>query len=178
MKNSSVNLSETERKFLSSLMEDGSKTDARIARDIHVSKATAHRTRKKLEADDILTDYIPIVDLDKIGIRFFAVVMFEWNKFDNKDQTKEMLNNLEKDPNVIYLACGDSSNGLSHTMMLGFPDLSGYHSYMEAFRGEYKNDVDRINSFFIPSEKILKQDYTELVRYVLEKSEGGKHDLQ
>lgn len=176
MKNSFANLSENERKFLLSLMENGSKTDSQIAGEIKVSKATAHRTRKKLEDDNILVDYIPLVDLDKIGIKFFAIVMFEWNKFDDKEQTEKMLSNLEKDPNVIYLASGNSSNGLSHTMMLGFPDLSGYHSYMEGFRGKYKNDVDRINSFFIPSEKILKQDYTDLVGHVLEKSEVVEHE--
>mgnify|MGYP000636771533 CR=1 FL=1 len=170
MKNNLVKISETEKKFLSALMENGSKTDSQIAREIKVSKATAHRTRKKLEEEGILIDYIPIVNLDKIGIRFFAIVMFEWNKFDDKEQTQKMLNSLEKDPHVVYLASGDSSNGLSHTMMVAFPDLSGYHSYMKKFRGKYKNYVDRINSFFIPSEKILKQDYTDLVKYILEKS--------
>lgn len=157
-------------------MQNGSKTDAQISRELQISKATAHRTRKKLEEEKILVDYIPIVNLDKININFFAVVMFQWNKFDNKELTDKMLTELEDDPHVVYLAAGDSSNGLSHIMMLGFPDLSGYHSYMEKFRGRYKEDVDRINSFFIPSERILKQDYTDLVEYILEKSEVAKYE--
>lgn len=173
MKKSKFKLSQTERKFLLSLLKDGSKTDAQIAREIKVSKATAHRVRKKLEEESTLVDYIPIVNLDRVDIKFFAVVMFQWNKFDEKEKTDEMLNDLKRDPHVVYLASGDSSNGLSHTMMLGFPDLSGYHSYLQEFRGKYKNYVEHINAFFIPSEKILKQDYTELVRHVIKK--GGEN---
>lgn len=174
MKKSIVKLSETERKFLISLLEDGSKIDAQIAREIGVSKATAHRTRKKLEEEDILQDYIPIVNLDKMRINFFAIVMFRWNKFDNKKLTDKMLTELESDPHVVYLAAGDSSNGLTHTIMLGFHDLSGYHTYMEQFRGKYREYIDKIHAFFIPCEKILKQDYTGLVKYIIEKEMGGK----
>jgi len=172
MKKSILKLSQTERKFLLSLLEDGSKTDAQIAREINVSKATSYRTRKKLEEEDILVDYIPIVNLDKMDINFFAIVMFQWNKFDDKKLTEKMLTDLREDPHVVYLAAGDSSNGLTHAMMLGFSDLSGYHSYLEQFRGKYRNYIDKINAFFIPSEKIFKQDYTELVRYVIKKKGG------
>ena len=170
MKKSISNLSETERKFLLSLLQDGSKIDAQIAREIGVSKATAHRTRKKLEEKDILVDYIPIVNLDKMDLKFFAILLFQWNKFDDKKLTEEMLTDLQKDPHVVYLAAGDSSTGLTHAMMLGFSDLSGYHAYLERFRGEYKGCVDNINAFFIPYEKIIKQDYTDLVRHIIEKS--------
>ncbi len=171
MKQSITELSEMEKKFLISLFEDGSKTDAQISREIGVSKATAHRTRKRLEGGDILQDYIPIVSLEKMGINFFAIVMFRWNKFDDNKLTKQMLSDLTKDPHIVYFSAGDSSNGLTHTMMLGFYDLSGYHSYMEQFRGKYRGDIDKINAFFVPSEKILKQDYTGLVKHIIEKTE-------
>lgn len=169
MKRNIFKLSDSEKKFLISLLEDGSKTDAQIAREINVSMATAHRIRKKLEEEAILVDYIPIVNLDKVDVKFFAVVMFQWTKFDDKEQTEEMLSDLKEDPHVVYLASGDGSNGLTHIIMLGFSDLSDYHSYLEGFRGKYKGCIDNISAFFIPSNKILKQDYTDLVRYIVKK---------
>jgi len=168
MKRNNLKLSEIETKFLFSLLENGGKTDAQIAREIKVSKATAHRTRKKLEMEDILVDCIPIVNLDKLNIKFFAIVMFQWNKFDDEKMTNDLLKDLKNDPHVVYLAAGDSSEGLTNVMMLGFPDLSAYHSYIQEFRKKYKNYADNIRSFFIPSEKILKQDYTGLVKHILE----------
>jgi len=174
MKKSKLKLSKNEKKFLLSLLKDGSKTDAQIAREIRVSKATVHRIRKKLEEEKTLVDYIPIVDLDRLGIGMFAVVMFQWNKFDDEKLTEKILTDLKNDPRVVYLAAGDSSNGLTHVMMLGFSSLSEYHSYFKQFRAKYKGSIDNINTFFIPSEKIFKQDYTGLVAHIIEREVVGR----
>jgi len=167
MKQNNLKLSEIETKFLIALTEKGSKTDAQLARELKISKATAHRTRKKLEKEELVVDYIPIINLDKLGIKFFAVVMFQWNKFDDEKLTENLLESLNKDPHVVYLAAGDNSTGLTHIMMVAFPDLSAYHSYLQEFRKRYKNYLENISSFFIPSEKIFKQDYMGIVEEII-----------
>lgn len=172
MKRSVINLSKTEKKFLLSLLKDGSKNDSQIAREISISKATAHRTRKKLEDEELLLDCLPVVNLDKLDINFFAVVMFQWNKFDDEKLTENMIESLKNDPHVVYLAAGDSSLGLTHVIMVAFPDLSAYHSYFQEFRKKYADNLENINSFFIPSEKIIKQDYTGLVEQIFKEMPG------
>lgn len=147
------------------LLEDGNKSDAQISREIKISKATAGRIRKKLFDDEIITDFLPIVNLENFGINLFVVVMFQWNNSDDE----QLLKGLEKDPHVVYLATGDSSNGLTHVMMFGFFDMSEYHTYLKKFRSKYTHEISNINAFFIPSEKIIKQDYTGLISHYIKK---------
>ena len=81
-------LSKNKRKFLVSLLEDGSKTDAQICREIGISKSTACRLRKDLEREGIISEYIPIIDLDKIGVEVFVIVVFQWKSFKNQKINK------------------------------------------------------------------------------------------
>jgi hypothetical protein len=93
--------------------------------------------------------------------------MFQWDKFDDEKLSADILSDLKNDPVVVYLASGDGFEGLTHSMMLGLPDLSAYNKYMLGFKKKYKNYIGDIKTFLIPSEKILKQDYTDLVRHIL-----------
>ena len=103
MKQSSLNLSKNEKKFLISVLEDGSKIDAEIAREIGISKSSAHRIRQKLEKSGLISEYIAIVDLDRLGVDVFFVVMLEWDAFKNEELTKKSFKEIEGDPHVVFL---------------------------------------------------------------------------
>ena len=169
MKKSIDLLNENETKFLLSLLEDGHKTDSEIAKEIQLSKASVGRIRKKLESQKILADYIPVVDLDSFGVKLFAVVLFEWTSFSDAEKTKRMEKEFNTTPHVVYFAAGESSNNLNYVAVLGFLDLSDYKAFFDEFRKKYANSLGRLETFFIPSEKILKQDFTDLAKLVLKR---------
>lgn len=167
MKQSIKKLSKNEKKFLISLLEDGSKTDAQISREISVSKSTAYRIRKELEKEKIIVEYIPIIDLDKIGVEAFLVLLFQWIAFKDQDLTNKMLKELERDPHVIFLGNGEGSEGLTTCIFLGFRDLDEYNTYLKNFRSKYEDFLEKIVTLLIPSKEIIKHDFTELVRFIL-----------
>ena len=97
MKLNNINLRKNEKNFLKSLLENGNKSDAQIAREIKISKATASRIRRKLE-QSLISDYIPIINLDKIGINIFVVITFQWNSFNDAIFTKKtfLIDSIQK----------------------------------------------------------------------------------
>lgn len=167
MKKDSINLSDNEKKFLNSLLEDGSKTDSKIAEETGMSKSTANRIRKKLEKRDIISEYIPIVDLDKVGVDVFLVVLFQWKAFKDKELTNKATGELVEDPHVIFLANGEGNQGQTTCLFLGFDDVEEYHDYFRDFREKYEDEVDKITTLLIPSSKIQKHDFTHLVKNVI-----------
>ncbi|MDO8553746.1 MAG: Lrp/AsnC family transcriptional regulator [Candidatus Micrarchaeota archaeon] len=171
MQQSIKKLDNNETKFLISLLEAGNKTDTKIAKEIHLSKATVNRIRKRLELQGIITDCIPILNLDYFGVNMFAVVLFEWRDFDNSKETQAMESEFSKTPQVVYFSVGESSSNLNYVAMLGFFDMADYHAFFNEFRKKYQSAIGKIEVFFIPSKRIIKQDFTDLAKLVLKKSE-------
>lgn len=169
MKQNSINLDKNETKFLISLLEDGSKTDAQISKETGMSKATAGRIRKNLEEQNIIAEYIPIVDLDRIGIDIYAVAMFQWEGFKDERLTTDMITFLEKNHHVIFLANGEGSEGSTTSLFLGFEDIKEYHRFFVSFRKKYGDKIGRLVTLILPSSEIIKQDFTDLVKHVLQK---------
>jgi len=169
MKQSSKKLSENDKKFLLSLVSDGHKTDAEISREIHVSKASAGRIRKRLETDNILLDYIPVVNLDIYGINLYAVVSFEWHG-SSPAPAKKMEGEFSRTPQVIYFASGEGPRNMNYLAMLGFSDLLEFHEFLNEFKQKYGGHLGSVETFFIPANKIMKQDFTELVKLILKRA--------
>jgi len=159
-------LTENEKKFLICLLDDGSLTDTKISKIIKVNKSTCSRIRKKLEKE-FISGYIPIVELDKVGIDLFIVLTFQWKGFDDKELTKKFFLYLEKDPHVIFLANGEGA-GITTIVFLGFKNVEEYHNYFKEFRGKYDRYINSFSSLILPSREVKKNDFTEIIKYVLE----------
>ncbi len=173
MKQSKEKLTENERKFLFSLLRDGHKTDAEISREIKLSKASVGRIRKRLEEDKIIVDYIPIVNLDAYGINLYAVVSFEWRGISNPALTKKLEEEFVSTPQVLYFASGESSHNLNYVSMFGFFNISDFHDFFNEFRKKYGENIGQVETFFIPANNVIKQDFTGLAKLVIERG-GGK----
>jgi len=170
MKQSIENLTENEKKFLELLLEKGNISDADIAKKTGMSKSTCSRIRKKMEKT-LISEYVPIIELDKIGIEVFLVLMFKWNSFDKEDITKKAFEEFEKDTHVIFLASGHGSAGQSTVMFMGFKSLIQYNEYFKDFRRKYDRYIENTNSLILPSNEIQKQDYTEIIKEILLKGD-------
>ena len=167
MKQSFINLSDLDKKFLIRLFESPESSDSDIAENIGASKATVGRIGKKLRKSGLIQSFLPIVDLDSLGVDFFAVITFGWKSFDNIKITSKMEKAIEKDPKVVYFSGGESSGGLTHMLMVGFQNMPEYHNWMRECRTNYGENITDCRTFFIPAKKIIKQDYTGLIKYIL-----------
>lgn len=166
MAKSVEDLSENEKKFLKLILERGNISDVEIAKKTGMSKSTCSRIRKKLEKK-LISEYVPIIKLDEIGIDLFLVLMFKWNSFDKEDLTKKTFEDFEKDHHVIFLANGQGSSGLSTVMFMGFRNLEEYNNYFKEFRKNYDKYIDEVHTLILPSTEIIKHDFTEIIKNVL-----------
>jgi len=169
MEKSSLKLSNYEKKFLLSLIEDGSKPDSDISKETKISKASASRIRKKLKESEILLDSILVINLEKFGISFYAVLFFEWQLSNDQKTTKKMEEEFVSSPQVVYFAEGDNPN-INYIAMLAFFDFEDYQDFLSEFRQKYGNSLKRLETYFIQPKKILKQDYTDLSKMLI----GGR----
>ena len=171
MKHNNINLDKNEIKFLITLLENGSKSDAQIARDTKLSKATVHRIRKKLEKEKVITDYIPIIDFDKIGVDMFQVIMLRWNRFNDKKLSDKVFAEWENDPHVIFFANGQGPE-FTTVLFTGFVDIHDYDKYFREFRSNYGEYIDKIETLILPSSGLIKTDFTDMVLHILKKTGG------
>lgn len=162
MKQSIENLSENEKKFLTALLEDGSKKDSEIAEEAGMSKSTANRIRRKFEDEGVIEDYIPIVNLEGAGIEIYSLIQFQLKQDIS-------LENLVDDSRVIFLGeSGDYDREI--VIYAGFSDYKDYESFVENLREEQQFEVENFQSQIISSENIHKEDYTHLIQSLLRES--------
>jgi DNA-binding Lrp family transcriptional regulator len=162
------NLSEIEKSVLLSLLEDGRKGDSKISREIKTSRIYVNKIRKKLEKEKLIFGYLPLIDLDKIDVKFFVTVLFQWKGYEDEKLTERMLSDLEGDSSVIYLSVGEGSGFTTH-ILLGFSDFSGARDYLKEFRRKYGKQLGEFISFFASGDGILKQDYTDIIKEKIKK---------
>lgn len=166
------NLNKNEKKFLLCILETGNLNDTEIAKKTKMSKASCSRIRKKLEKE-VIEEYIPIIDLYGCGIEIFVVLTFRWSHFNNKEITKKFFSELENDPNVIFLANGEGAN-IGSVIFLGFSNIDEFYVYFKKLRQEYDSFINNMSYLILPSNKVIKNDFTEIIRYKLKEYIGGK----
>jgi len=169
MKQSFNNLTKKEKEFLSAILDKGSVSDAEISKKTGISKPTCSRLRKKLEKN-LIEEYIPIIPLDRAGIDIFVVLMLKWNRFNDDKLTRETYEAWENDPRVVFLANGQG-NPYSTIMFLGFRNINEYHEYFSGFQKKHDHNVSNLNSMIFPSKEVIKMDFTEILKFVLD---GGE----
>lgn len=169
-----ISLSEFEKLFLLSLLEDGRKTDTQVSDETEISITHVNRIRRTLEEEGFISQYVPVIDLDKIGVGLFAVVLFQWKGYDNAELTEQMIVDLGTDPDVAFFATGEGGSGSTMILLLGFSDLAEAHDYLNGFRKKYNRELGEMLSFFIPTEGVIKQDYSEMIKKRVKKLESGR----
>lgn len=152
-------LSENEKKFLRSLVEDGNKTDAQIAKETGMSKATANRIRRRFEDDGTLQEYIPVIRLEEVGVELYALFTVRVSETFNRRA-------LAQEPNIIFL--GDTDDFEDTVIAFaGFADYEDYHGFVERFKDEHSDGVESFETQLIAPHNIVKDDFTHLIKHTL-----------
>jgi len=167
MQQSSIKLTKTERRFLTSLTKNGDKNDSEIAKEMKVSKATVSRIRKKLTEEGLLAGATPTLDLEKMGICFYYVLVFQWNAFADRKLTEKMERDFTSTAQTIYFAEGSNPNS-KYIAKMAFVDFEDYNNFIAEFRGKYGASISDLETFFIQPKRILKEGYGDLVKMLLE----------
>ncbi|MFA5929330.1 MAG: Lrp/AsnC family transcriptional regulator [Candidatus Micrarchaeia archaeon] len=166
MQQSSIRLTKTERRFLISLTKGGDKNDSEIAKEMKVSKATVSRIRKKLSEEGLLAGATPKLDLEKMGICFYYVLVFQWNAFADRKLTEKMEMDFTSTAQIIYFAEGSNPNS-KYIAKMAFVDFEDYNEFIAEFRRKYGASVSGLETFFIQPKRILKEDYGDLVKMLI-----------
>ncbi len=161
-KDSVDDLNSNEKKFLISLIEDGSKTDTEIAAEQEMSKSTANRIRRRLEDEGVIQEYIPIVQLESIGVDVFASISMVCDGEIDEDEIAAM-------PNVIFLGETDDFQQ-KLVVFAGFSSFEEYNTFIEEFKEEYRGRVSEFDNNLIAPGNILKEDFTHLIKHKIRTS--------
>jgi len=161
-------MTDNEKEFLLSLIEDGSKTDTEIADETGMSKSTANRIRRKFEENGVLAEYIPIVRLESVGIELFATLTLECDgELDEKE--------IARIPNVIFMGETDSFQE-SYVIFAGFGGFEEYNQFIEDFKAKYQDKVTSFEKNLIAPHNIIKEDFTHVIKHNIKESLDGGND--
>jgi len=166
MEQSSIKLTAKEKQFLIMLSKGDGKSDSDIAKETGISKPMISYMRAKLERAGILTGNTQAFDLEKLGVCFYFVLVFQWNAFADKKLTKKMENDFTSTPHTTYFAEGSSPNS-KYIAKMAFLDFEEYNDFLAEFRRKYGKSISGLESFFIQPKRILKEGYGDLARMLL-----------
>ena len=166
MQQSSIKLTKTERRFLISLTKGGDKNDSEIAKEMKVSKGTVSRIRKKLSEEGLLAGATPKLDLEKMGVCFYYVLVFQWNAFADRKLTEKMEKDFTSTAQTIYFAEGSNPNS-KYIAKMAFVDFEDYNEFIAEFRRKYGASISGLETFFIQPKRVLKEDYGDLVKMLI-----------
>lgn len=166
MEQSISELSENKKKFLQAILRDGSKNDAELADEIGVSKSTANRIRRDFEEKGVIEDYIPIIDLEGIGVDLYGVFRGEIiEDLDTED--------LASDPRVIFL--GESGDFQRKVIIFaGFSSYTDYKEFLDKLREEKGEKLEDVDIDLISPKDIQKEDFTHLIQHKITQSLQGE----
>ncbi len=95
-------LSKKDKRLLEELDENARQSITSIAKNIGVSKEVARYRMQRLEKDNVITVYYPILDISTINYAFFRVLLSFENITPEKEQ--ELITHLQSQPNIAWLA--------------------------------------------------------------------------
>lgn len=138
-------LSENERKFLKSIIGEGKKTDTEIAEDTGLSVSTANRIRHSFEEQNIIKEYIPVIDLEGVSLKLYAII-----EMDAKGRE-----NLERIENgkIVFAGTTDEANQ-KFLMLVGYKNYESYRDSIKILRDELsENSLKELNIISEPDSK-------------------------
>ena len=133
---SKIKLDLKDKKILLALDMDGRKPDTQVAKIVGLSKQITNYRIKRLEKQQIIQSYYPVIDHSKLGLKLYRIAL----KLENatKGKEEEILNYLKKHASWITSVLGiwDISMGLYVKDEYDFMDFwnkfyEKYGSYIE-----------------------------------------------
>lgn len=135
-------LTDNEKKFLKSILGEGKKTDTQIAEETGLSVSTVNRIRHNFEDQDIIKEYISVIDLEGISIKHYSQTTL-------KTDLKNPLEKIET-KNVVFAGKTDEAQK-KYKILMGHIDYQDYRQTTKKLRNSLPENTELVELKLIPS---------------------------
>ena len=142
-----------EKELLFQLLRNSKLSDREIAKKLKTSQSTITRTRHKLE-NRLISSYTIVPDLSKLNIKLIAFTLGKCSA-PTEEWVKTIKDFIESRPEVVFVGFGEGM-GKTGVMISFHNDFSGYTEFMRESRLVCKDFGMVLESFIVPSDKLLR----------------------
>lgn len=162
-----------EKEILIYLLKNCKLSDREVAKKLKTSQSTVTRTRHKLEKR-FINSYTIVPNLSNLGIKLIAFTLGKCSAPTEK-WIKTIEDFLDKQPNVVFVGFGEGI-GKTGVMISFHNDFSDYTDFMRRSRVVCKDFGMTLESFIVPTDKLLRTlDMSNAVESLIKKEEGNKN---
>ncbi|WCM43161.1 Lrp/AsnC family transcriptional regulator [Flavobacterium sp. CBA20B-1] len=143
-----MKLDDTDLKLVALLQKNCKQTTKELADQLQLSTTAVYERIKKLEKQQIITDYVAIVNKDKINRSFMAI-----SHIKIKSHSKDAILRFEKKIHEIpeVLECFHVSGEYDYILKIGVADMEAYREFMLS-KLTTMEEVQSTHSMFVIKE--------------------------
>jgi len=156
-----------EKEILFQLLRNSKLSDREIAKRLNTSQSTITRTRHKLE-NKYIKSYTVVPNLSELGINLIAFTLLNFTK-PSTDMMKGIRDFVEQEPDIVFVGHGE---GMEKTgIFISFHrNFTEYADFMQKVRLASKGFGENVESFLVPTDKLLKTlSMVNAVEYLVKK---------
>ncbi|MEG0917122.1 MAG: Lrp/AsnC family transcriptional regulator [Myroides sp.] len=153
-----MKLDPTDYKIIELLQQNCKQTTKEMADQLGLSTTAVYERIKKLEKQNIITDYVAIVNKDKINRSFMAVAHIKI-KSHSKDAILRFEKKVDQIPEV--LECFHVSGEYDYILKIGVQDMEAYREFMLS-KLTTMEEVQSTHSMFVIKEVKNTKTYSVL----------------
>jgi DNA-binding Lrp family transcriptional regulator len=165
-----------ERKLLSELMKNSSRSDRELAKAIGSSQPTVSRTRKRLEEQGYIKEYTMIPDFGKLGFEIMAFTFLRYKKELTPEEFEEIKKIAEEYelmfPMTFLMVLKGMGLGYDRIIVTFHEDYSGYTEMLSRLRQFPLEVVTDVQSFLVNlkgTEHYQPFTLSKIAKYLLTK---------
>lgn len=143
-----MKLDNIDYKLIELLQQNCKQTTKEMADQLDLSTTAVYERIKKLEKQNIITDYVAIINKDKINRSFMAI-----SHIKIKSHSKDAILRFEKKVNQIpeVLECFHVSGEYDYILKIGVKDMEAYREFMLS-KLTTMEEVQSTHSMFVIKE--------------------------
>lgn len=153
-----MKLDPTDYKIIELLQKNCKQTTKEMADQLGLSTTAVYERIKKLEKQNIITDYVAIVNKDKINRSFMAIAHIKI-KSHSKDAILRFEKKVDQIPEV--LECFHVSGEYDYILKIGVQDMEAYREFMLS-KLTTMEEVQSTHSMFVIKEVKNTKTYSVL----------------
>lgn len=153
-----MKLDPTDYKIIELLQQNCKQTTKEMADQLGLSTTAVYERIKKLEKQNIITDYVAIVNKDKINRSFMAIAHIKI-KSHSKDAILRFEKKVDQIPEV--LECFHISGEYDYILKIGVQDMEAYREFMLS-KLTTMEEVQSTHSMFVIKEVKNTKTYSVL----------------
>lgn len=153
-----MKLDQIDYKLIELLQQNCKQTTKELADQLDLSTTAVYERVKKLEKQNIITDYVAIVNKDKINRSFMTMAHIKI-----KSHSKDAIIKFEKKVNEIpeVLECFHVSGEYDYILKIGVHDMEAYREFMLS-KLTTMEEVQSTHSMFVIKEVKNSKTYSIL----------------